>query len=99
MTQHPLWHEEPPPLKPILNKRLVILLDLNYTLVGNSPLKKRQRMSYAAKISHETYRPWLIELVRGHTVLLCTVRHQRYEAATLQRIGETTGRHQSETTR
>ena len=92
-TQPTLWPDEPEPaLQPIQDKNLVILLDLNYTLVGNSPLKKKQGgLSYAAKIRTETYRPWLIELVRGHTVLLCTVRHQDYEVLTLERIRQETG--------
>jgi len=91
MQQQPLWQEQHPPLEAIQDKNLVILLDLNYTLVGNSHLKRQQRGNYASKIDAETYRPWLIDLVRGHTVLLCTVRHVRYEAQTLQRIKHLTG--------
>ena len=91
MKQEPLFPDEDRPLFPFEDKSLVILLDLNYTLVSNSYLKKQQRMSYAAKITHEKYRQWLLDLVKGHTVLLCTVRHQRYQVQTLQNIKEETG--------
>ena len=69
-------------------KELVILLDLNYTLVGNSHLKRYQKMPYIDKIPSEKYRGWLVDLVREHTVLLCTVRHQDFEDVTLATIAE-----------
>ena len=69
----------------------VILLDLNYTLVANSELKRRQAGSYAEKIGAETYRAWLVEMMRGYTVALCTVRHVRYEVQTLERLLLQTG--------
>lgn len=72
-------------------KDIVILLDLNYTLVSNSPLKSRQRCSYASKIDTELYRDWLVALVKEHTVCLCTVRHVAYEVQTLARIEALTG--------
>lgn len=77
--------------KGIDDKNIVILLDLNYTLVSNSPLKQRMRGSYASKIDAELYRHWLVELVRGHTVCLCTVRYVGYQAQTLKRIEALTG--------
>ena len=77
MTEAPIVHED---------KDLVILLDLNYTLVGNSPLKKTQKMPYHDKIPFEEYRGWLLDLIRGHTVLLCTVRHKKFQAITLATI-------------
>lgn len=73
------------------DKNIVILLDLNYTLVSNSHLKKQMRAPYATKIDAEAYRQWLVELVRGHTVCLCTVRYVGYEAQTLARIEARTG--------
>lgn len=69
----------------------VILLDLNYTLVANSALKRMQGGSYADKIRQEEYRDWLVEMVRGYAVALCTVRHVRYEEQTLERILLQTG--------
>ena len=92
MKQQSLFPNDEIPSFPFDDKSLVILLDLNYTLVGNSFLKKQQRnMSYAAKITHEKYRQWLVDLVKGHTVLLCTVRHVSYEIQTLQQIKDQTG--------
>jgi hypothetical protein len=72
---------------PGLTARPIVLLDLNYTLVGNSPLKRRQRgLSYHAKILTETYRSWLIDLLRGYQVILWTVRFEQYREVTLARI-------------
>ncbi len=83
---------EPPPLPVgVADKEIVILLDLNYTLVLNSQLKKQMRGSYASKIDAELYRQWLVELIKGHTVCLCTVRYVGYEAQTLARIEKLTG--------
>lgn len=73
------------------DKNIIILLDLNYTLVLNSQMKQGTRGSYASKIDAELYRQWLVELVRGHTVCLCTVRYVGYQAQTLARIEELTG--------
>lgn len=70
------------PTKPI------ILLDLNFTLVGNSKDKDSQRIPYAEKIRLETYRQWLVELIRPYTVLLCTVRINAYRGLTLRLINE-----------
>ena len=68
-------------------KDIVILLDLNYTLVANSQLKQKQHgMPYAEKIKHETYRQWLVDLVSVHTVVLCTVRFAQFRQATLDNI-------------
>jgi hypothetical protein len=84
--------EERAIVEPVQNKELVILLDLNFTLVENSFMKRQQGpISYSAKIGLETYRRWLVDLVRGHTVLLCTVRHRRYKDQTLAHIEGMTG--------
>lgn len=81
-----------PDVSPIVAPKTIILLDLNYTLVANSYLKRQQgQMSYDNKIRQETYRPWLIELIRPYKVLLCTVRHERYRDLTLGRIFDLTG--------
>jgi hypothetical protein len=72
---------------PGLTQRPIVLLDLNYTLVGNSPLKKQQRgLSYQDKILTETYRTWLIALLRDYQVILWTVRFDPYREVTLTRI-------------
>jgi hypothetical protein len=73
-----------------MNKR-IILLDLNFTLVGNSIEKRRQRGSYADKIELETYRQWLVDLLRDRYVILVTIRPSYHKAQTLARIQALTG--------
>lgn len=86
-AQSPLFGgEEKLQLEPVNDPSLIILLDLNYTLVANSDLKKRSRGPYPDKILQETYRLKLIELIKGHTVLLCTVRDEKYRDITLATI-------------
>lgn len=97
MQQLPMFERKldavPCPLVvPPMTKRPIVLLDLNYTLVGNSPLKKTQRgITYRAKIGYETYRDWLIELLDGYFVILWTVRFETYRDVTLERIQALTG--------
>ncbi len=67
---------------------LTILLDLNYTLVGNSQSK---RSPFMRQIEQETYRPELVALVRPHRVFLITARPRKYQDVTLARIEELTG--------
>ena len=65
---------------------MIILLDLNYTLVSNS----RQTMKFGGNIHYdvenETYRQWLVDLVISHHVILITARTDDYKEATLNRI-------------
>ncbi len=68
--------------------KLVILLDLNYTLVANSHIKQTP---FLAQIKQETYRKDLIELVRPHNVILITARPDKYKAVTLGNIEQQTG--------
>lgn len=75
----------------LVDKKTIALLDLNFTLVENSLDKKKQRGPYDSKIALETYRQWLVELLREQTVLLCTVRHERFQAQTLERVRILTG--------
>ena len=85
--QAPLFgSEERLQLEPVHDASLIILLDLNYTLVANSDLKNRSRAPYGEKILQETYRLELIELIRGHTVLLCTVRKEMHRDITMRTI-------------
>lgn len=66
----------------------IILLDLNYTLVGNS---EKKRAPFIEQIKLETYRMDLIELVRPHYVILITARPVKYQAPTLGSIAQKTG--------
>lgn len=62
---------------------MIILLDLNYTLVANSNVKKAP---FIRQIAVEEYRKDLIQLVRQHYVILITARPARFESATLESI-------------
>ncbi|MBI5960803.1 MAG: hypothetical protein HY866_18835 [Chloroflexi bacterium] len=73
-----------------LTVRPTVLLDLNFTLVGDSLLKRRQGGSYLSKILKEHYRTWLVELLRPYRVILWTVRFKTYQETTLARIQELT---------
>jgi hypothetical protein len=61
----------------------IILLDLNYTLVGNSENKKAP---FIRQIEQEEYRRDLIDLVRPHFVVLITARPDKYRTITLNHI-------------
>jgi hypothetical protein len=63
--------------------KLIILLDLNYTLVENSETKLRP---FTKQIDQEIYRWELIELVRPHYTILITARPSKYREETLLHI-------------
>lgn len=66
---------------------MIYLLDLNYTLVGNSPQRGAPSIRpFINQLEQETYRQWLVELLRPHHVILITARPQRYREPTLERI-------------
>jgi hypothetical protein len=67
---------------------MIILLDLNYTLVENSTEKQKP---FIKQIEAERYRAWLVELVRPHHVILMTARPAQYFTATIESIEEKTG--------
>ncbi len=67
---------------------MIWLLDLNYTLVANSHEKRRP---FARQIEIERYRGWLVDLLRGETVVLITARPARYTRQTLESIARKTG--------
>jgi hypothetical protein len=67
---------------------MIILLDLNYTLVSNSLTKKSP---FTNQIEGEEYREWLIELVKPYTTILITARPQHHRDQTLQSIVDKTG--------
>ncbi len=64
------------------------LLDLNYTLVANSHEK---HSPFAEQIRQETYRDWLVALLRSRYVILMTARPVKYRELTLDSIQEKTG--------
>ena len=70
---------------------LVILLDLNYTLVANNPARGSTPPKMEKRLQEERYRQWLVELVRPHTVVLITARPESWMLKTLDRIEEETG--------
>ena len=70
---------------------MIILLDLNYTLVANSPRHGTTPERMEKRLANEQYRQWLVELVRPHTVVLITARPETWTIKTLDRIEEQTG--------
>ena len=71
---------------------MIYLLDLNYTLVANSPARGAPPIRpFIRQIEREEYRQWLVELLRPHRVILITARPDRYREITLARIYERTG--------
>jgi hypothetical protein len=69
---------------------MIILLDLNYTLVANSPKHGTTPERMEKRLANEQYRQWLVELVRPHTVVLITARPETWTIKTLDRIEEQT---------
>lgn len=67
---------------------MIILLDLNYTLVANSTIKKSP---FIKQIEGEVYRDWLVELVKSLYTILITARPQKYQDQTLASIASKTG--------
>lgn len=67
---------------------MIILLDLNYTLVANSTVKKSP---FTRQIEGEVYREWLINLVKPYNTILITARPQKYQVQTLASIATKTG--------
>ena len=70
---------------------MIILLDLNYTLVSNNPARGTTPVRMEKRLENEQYRQWLVELVRPHTVVLITARPETWTIKTLDRIEEQTG--------
>lgn len=63
------------------------LVDLNYTLVGNSPKWGESRITpFSRQIEQETYRQWLVDFLRDKYAILITARPIRYKEQTLARI-------------
>ncbi len=63
------------------------LVDLNYTLVGNSPKWGESRITpFSRQIEQETYRQWVVDFLRDKYAILITARPIRYKEQTLARI-------------
>lgn len=63
------------------------LVDLNYTLVGNSPKWGEPRITpFSRQIEREIYRKWLVDFLRDKYAILITARPIRYKEQTLERI-------------
>jgi len=70
-----------------MNNKVIFLLDLNYTLVENSKDIKHIR-PYDKKIKQETYRDWLIDLIKDYYVILITARPDKHKKETLLSFDE-----------
>jgi hypothetical protein len=75
----------------VMKARPIILLDLNYTLVANSPKHGTTPERMEKRLATGQYRQWLAELVRPYTVVLMTARPETWKNRTLDRIEEQTG--------
>jgi hypothetical protein len=69
-------------------RRPVILLDLNYTLVANSEVKLQP---FTKQIEQEIYRGELVDAIRELCVILITARPCTHRTATLDSIRRKTG--------
>lgn len=61
------------------------LLDLNQTLVDREKNAPRIR-PFELQVERETYRQWLVEILRNNYVILITARPVKYKQMTLERI-------------
>jgi hypothetical protein len=64
----------------------IILLDLNYTLIGNQQ-ESRYVRPIERRVEAETYRMDLVDALVGYRVFMLTARPERQKAATLAAIG------------
>ena len=72
---------------PFYGSDTIALVDLNYTLVGNSPKWGEPRITpFSRQIEQETYRQWLVDFLRDKYAILITTRPIRYKEQTLARI-------------
>lgn len=63
------------------------LVDLNYTLVENSPKWGAPKIyPFIRQIEQETYRQWVVDFLRDKCAILITARPIRYKEQTLARI-------------
>lgn len=72
---------------PFYGSDTIALVDLNYTLVENSPKWGAPKIyPFIRQIEQETYRQWLVDFLRDKYAILITARPQKYCEATLERI-------------
>lgn len=72
---------------PFYGNDTIALVDLNYTLVENSPKWGAPKIyPFIRQIEQETYRQWLVDFLRDKYAILITARPQKYREATLERI-------------
>ena len=72
---------------PFYGSDTIALVDLNYTLVENSPKWGSPKIyPFIRQIEQETYRQWLVDFLRDKYAILITARPQKYREATLERI-------------
>lgn len=72
---------------PFYGSDTIALIDLNYTLVENSPKWGAPKIyPFIRQIEQETYRQWLVDFLRDKYAILITARPQKYREATLERI-------------
>ena len=72
---------------PFYGSDTIALVDLNYTLVENSPKWGAPKIyPFIHQIEEERYRQWLVDFLRDKYAILITARHQKYREATLERI-------------
>ena len=77
---------------PFYGSDTIALVDLNYTLVENSPKWGAPKIyPFIRQIEQETYRQWLVDFLRDKYAILITARPQKYREATLERIKLMTG--------
>lgn len=77
---------------PFYGSDTIALVDLNYTLVENSPKWGAPKIyPFIRQIEEETYRRWLVDFLRDKYAILITARPQKYREATLERIKLLTG--------
>lgn len=77
---------------PFYGSDTIALVDLNYTLVENSPKWGAPKIyPFIRQIEQETYRQWLVDFLRDKCAVLITARPQKYREATLERIKLLTG--------
>lgn len=77
---------------PFYGSDTIALVDLNYTLVENSPKWGAPKIyPFIRQIEEETYCQWLVDFLRDKYAILITARPQKYREATLERIKLLTG--------
>jgi hypothetical protein len=85
--QNPTVHLEPREAAP---GELIVLLDLNYTLVANQRATRHLR-PFRKRLEHEEYRGWLVDLVAKYFTIMVTARPVHQMLDSLANIRRKTG--------